>query len=55
VVRECCNHILELFDEHPEQPSLFVTQHGVIPIMQMLEVRALPAMARYKETHTDRQ
>jgi hypothetical protein len=35
-----------MFDEHNEQPSLFVTQHGVMPIMQMLEVRALPAMPR---------
>lgn len=47
VVRECCARVLEMFDQYPEQPAMFVTQHGVIPIMQMLEVRSQAALPRY--------
>ena len=36
-----CKQMLKIFNEHPELPQHFVMQHGVIPIMELLEVSKL--------------
>eukprot|EP00520_Triparma_pacifica_P017312 CAMPEP_0118635422 /NCGR_PEP_ID=MMETSP0785-20121206/2070_1 /TAXON_ID=91992 /ORGANISM="Bolidomonas pacifica, Strain CCMP 1866" /LENGTH=1196 /DNA_ID=CAMNT_0006526459 /DNA_START=294 /DNA_END=3882 /DNA_ORIENTATION=+ len=36
-----CRQMLKIFNEHPELPQHFVMQHGVIPIMELLEVSKL--------------
>ncbi|GMH46908.1 hypothetical protein TrVE_jg11879 [Triparma verrucosa] len=36
-----CRQLLKIFNEHPELPHHFVMHHGVIPIMELLEVSKL--------------
>ena len=38
-----CNKMLKIFNDDPELPSHFVMNHGVIPIMELLEVSKLMA------------
>jgi hypothetical protein len=39
--------MLELLSEFPEQREYFLSTHGVLPVMQMLEVKSLSAMPRF--------
>eukprot|EP01132_Coremiostelium_polycephalum_P005665 gene5665-7051_t len=38
VISGTCEQLITLFKENPEQKSLLIRRHGVIPIMEMLEV-----------------
>ena len=38
-----CNTMLKIFSQNPSLPSIFIATHGVIPIMELLEVSKLMA------------
>lgn len=41
VVLQACDHLYGIFKNNPEQASHLITHHAVIPVTEMIEVRAL--------------
>lgn len=38
VIVSACQKLIAIFHQRPEQKSVFVTQHGLLPLMELLEV-----------------
>lgn len=38
VIASACQKLIAMFHQRPEQKIVFVTQHGLLPLMELLEV-----------------
>lgn len=38
VIVSACQKLISIFHQRPEQKIVFVTQHGLLPLMELLEV-----------------
>lgn len=38
VIVSACQKLIAFFQERPEQKLVFITQHGLLPLMELLEV-----------------
>ena len=39
VIVSACLKLISIFHQRPEQKGVFITQHGLLPLMELLEVR----------------
>lgn len=38
VIVSACQKLIAIFHQRPEQKIVFVTQHGLLPLMELLEI-----------------
>lgn len=38
VIVSACQKLISIFHQRPEQKIVFITQHGLLPLMELLEV-----------------
>lgn len=38
MIASACQKLIAMFHQRPEQKIVFITQHGLLPLMELLEV-----------------